>query len=557
MFKIKWPLLFFFLFYTVAPIFSAFAEEDSILVTEAEQQWLAQEHTVRIRVGNWAPYMFNEKELKGISLDYIEKILKQHGINYRLISGRGIPWKTSQEHIKNHQVFDLFPTAKIVDEWKSYLSYTEEYIVNPWVIFNRKDSPFLGGIDDLNGKIVCVPAGFAIHKTLNAGYPKITLQINSESSPVSACLKAVADGKADAYIENLVVGSFVILREGYGNLQVAAPTPLDAFKGAMAVRNDWPELASIISKSLKQMTPEEHASIRDKWFTVHYEHGLRTIDIVKWVMLIASVAGIMLVFIVLWNRSLQRLVQQKTEELQRSQRQIVHTEKLAAIGRLSASMAHEFNNPMQAIQAIIDGIARRAPLEEEDRDLARSAVKECKRVSNLVRSLNDLSRPSLGVEVPLDLAQVVDDLLLLCRKKHEHDNIAVTFRSAEGVSPVLAVPDQIKQVVLNLLNNAADACPNGGTIHLELKTREDEVILLITDNGTGIEPENLGKIFEPFFSTKSTVNGTGLGLPVSHGIIEKHHGRLEVESEPGRGTICTITLPATKKPDGTYQNTVC
>jgi two-component system NtrC family sensor kinase len=119
------------------------------------------------------------------------------------------------------------------------------------------------------------------------------------------------------------------------------------------------------------------------------------------------------------------------------------------------------------------------------------------------------------------------------------------------------VPDQIKQVVLNLLNNAADAYPNGGTIHLELKTREDKVILLITDNGTGIEPENLGKIFEPFFSTKSTVNGTGLGLPVSHGIIEKHHGRLEVESEPGRGTICTITLPATKKTDETYQNIVC
>ncbi len=133
----------------------------------------------------------------------------------------------------------------------------------------------------------------------------------------------------------------------------------------------------------------------------------------------------------------------------------------------------------------------------------------------------------------------------------------VTFRSEEGVPAVLAVPDQIKQVVLNLLNNAADACTNSGAIHIELKTREDNVILQITDNGTGIEPENLGKIFEPFFSTKSTVNGTGLGLHVSHGIIEKHNGRLEVESEPGGGTICTITLPVSKKPDGTYQNTVC
>ncbi len=162
----------------------------------------------------------------------------------------------------------------------------------------------------------------------------------------------------------------------YGNLQVAAPTPLDAFKGAMAVRNDWPELASIISKSLKQMTPDEHCKYpKQVDLLSSNKHGLRTIDIVKWVMLITSVAGIVLVFIVLCNRSLQRLVHKKTEELRRSQRQIVHTEKLAAVGRLSASMAHEFNNPMQAIQAIIDGIARRAPLEEEDRNLARSAVK--------------------------------------------------------------------------------------------------------------------------------------------------------------------------------------
>ncbi|GAB6194650.1 MASE3 domain-containing protein [Desulfocastanea catecholica] len=244
------------------------------------------------------------------------------------------------------------------------------------------------------------------------------------------------------------------------------------------------------------------------------------------------------------NEELERRVEQRTHELQETQLQYLHAEKLSAIGKLSASIAHEFNNPLQGILTILKGLKRRAILEEEDKELLDLAISENERMKNLIRSLQDFNRPSSGKRTTMDIHAAIDSLLLLYKSDFKHKGISLSLNYAEELPLIPAVPDQIKQVLLNLITNAADAsAQNGGEIAITTRQVDDRVAIAIQDFGTGIEPENIDLIFQPFYTTKSSTMGTGLGLSICQSIIQKHQGEIRVESRPGEGSTFTVLLP--------------
>ena len=225
-------------------------------------------------------------------------------------------------------------------------------------------------------------------------------------------------------------------------------------------------------------------------------------------------------------------------------KQYLHAEKLSAIGKLSASIAHEFNNPLQGILAILKGLQKRAILEPEDRELLRAAIGESERIRELIRSLQEFNRPSAGKKSWLDIHKALDSLLLLHTNDFKKKRITVERHYAQQLPQIMAVSDQIKQVFLNLLTNAADACQvPGGRITLTTRHEENMVSIAIMDSGIGIPLENLETIFQPFFTTKPSIKGSGLGLSVSHGIITNHGGTITVESQPGEGATFTVKLP--------------
>ncbi len=244
------------------------------------------------------------------------------------------------------------------------------------------------------------------------------------------------------------------------------------------------------------------------------------------------------------NEDLERRVEQRTRELQETQKQYLHAEKLSAIGKLSASIAHEFNNPLQGILSILKGLQKRAILEPEDKELLQAAIGESERIKELIRSLQEFNRPSTGTKSLVDLHKSLDSILLLYKNDFKKKRIKVERRYAQRLPQIMAVPDQIKQVFLNLLTNAADACraPHG-LITITTGREKDKVAIAITDTGVGIEPENLESVFQPFFSTKTAIKGTGLGLSVCHGIISNHGGTITVASQPGVGSTFTVLLP--------------
>jgi len=214
-----------------------------------------------------------------------------------------------------------------------------------------------------------------------------------------------------------------------------------------------------------------------------------------------------------------------------------------AIGSLSASIAHEFNSPLQGVLAILQSFSKYLVLEEDDRELLELAISEGNRMKNLIRSLQDFNRPSSGKKVFMDMHATIDSVLLLCKSDFQRKKIFIMLNYADRLPQIFAIPDQIKQVILNLLNNAAYACRDGGIITITTWQEENRVAVAIKDNGTGIQPEKLDLIFQPFYTTKPEIKGTGLGLSICYGIVKSHHGEIYVESAPGEGSTFTVYLP--------------
>jgi len=163
----------------------------------------------------------------------------------------------------------------------------------------------------------------------------------------------------------------------------------------------------------------------------------------------------------------------------------------------------------------------------------------------MIQDLQNFNRPTSGVMAPVDIHQAIESILLLLKKELKNKKIWIERKYAENLPIIRAVSDQLKQVIINLLMNAAHAMKDtGGTITITTAILSDDMVgIQVRDTGTGIDSHNLRRIFEPFFTTKPETEGTGLGLSVSHGIIKRHGGRMKVESEVGKGSAFTVLLP--------------
>ena len=244
------------------------------------------------------------------------------------------------------------------------------------------------------------------------------------------------------------------------------------------------------------------------------------------------------------NDELVQRADKRTNELQETQSHYLHAEKLSTIGKLSASIAHEINNPLQGIMTILKGLEKYAVLDEGDRNMLALAISESERIKNLIQSLRDFNRPSLCRKEVIDVHKSLASLLLLCKKDFNIRQISVVCNFTEQLPQIFAVEDQIKQVLLNLLTNAAEACHQpGGTITISTWLEGKYVAVAIKDTGTGIASDKLDQIFQPFYTSKAEAKGTGLGLSISQGIIQGHHGGIRVESKPGEGSTFTVLLP--------------
>ena len=229
-----------------------------------------------------------------------------------------------------------------------------------------------------------------------------------------------------------------------------------------------------------------------------------------------------------------------------------HAQKMELVGRMTASLAHEFGNPLLGIRFALRDVKQRPELAPDDRQLLQLAEEECDRMRSLIRDLQPLNRPSSERKTPCDLHRLLEEVLALHRTYLDRKGIGVERAFGAQHIRLRAAEDQLRQVFVNLLLNASDALAGsgpGGRLTITTALDDGMAVVSFADNGPGIRPEDLGRIFEPFFTTKPAVEGTGLGLPVSYGIVRAHGGTIEVRSRPGE-TVFTVALPITGRPEG-------
>ena len=268
-----------------------------IELTPEEAGWLAQNHTVRIRVGNYPPYNFNKPEVSGMAIDYVTTAAARAGVRIKLVPSSD-DWNSGfNDVIGPRQRYDALLLAFRTPDREQYLAFTREFLSAPWVIYARRDSPYFSGIEALSGKVVALEAGFVIVDKLRQDFPDV--QVREVKSSLEALL-AVATGQADAYIGNLAVSNYFIRANQLNNLVVAAPTPFGAHSQGMAVRKDWPVVAGLLDKGLATMTAEERIRIDEKWGVIEFK---QQVDYTLAWQVLAAAVFILLVFLY-WNRKL-------------------------------------------------------------------------------------------------------------------------------------------------------------------------------------------------------------------------------------------------------------
>jgi two-component system NtrC family sensor kinase len=253
-----------------------------------------------------------------------------------------------------------------------------------------------------------------------------------------------------------------------------------------------------------------------------------------------------------WSRTLEQRVEEKTRDLEGAQRALIEREKMASIGKLAATVAHEVNNPLEGILTYarltlkkIEKTVADAPVRIEMQENLRTIERESRRCGDLMRNLLAFARKTPSQREPHDLNELIRHGLALVRHPMELQGINLKTELTETLPLVLCDSGQIRQVILAILVNATEAMPAGGTLRVatSIDSRHQNAEIHFQDTGPGIPPEVLPHIFDPFFTTKENQQNTGLGLAVAHSILGQHGGSIFVKSAPGEGSEFIVSLP--------------
>lgn len=250
------------------------------------------------------------------------------------------------------------------------------------------------------------------------------------------------------------------------------------------------------------------------------------------------------------GRILEEKVEERTQELREIQDHLIQSEKLASLGKLSAGIAHEINNPLGGILMYSHLLLEELGAESPSSENLKKIIRETTRCKNIVRGLLEFARPREPEMSQVRVNEILQYTLAIMEKQALFQNIKINKSLSPSLPTALADAAQLQQVFMNIILNAAEAMNGRGTLFLrtELDEEKNTIEVEITDTGSGIAKENLARLFEPFFSTKPVGEGTGLGLAISYGIIKRHEGDIKIKSEVGRGTTLIVTLPYRENP---------
>ena len=497
---------------------------------------------------SWPPhYIIREGEQPtGFAVEIFDAVAARagYGVSYRVVP----TMREAFELVIAGEV-DLMPNVGVVAERLDKLRFTDPVETFVVAIFVRADTHDIAGEADLAGHQVAVLKR-NVGLRLLAGRPDVESVVYDD---VRSALFDLVAGRVEALVYPAPVIHNLAGEAGIDERIKVAGTPLLEVKRAIAVHPSRPQIHQRLSAAVAGFvgTPE-YQEIYVRWFghTHDFWTAGRVMTLAGGLLLLTVVVFSLWHYraIVRMNRSLEERVEQRNSELHTAQADLLRKERLATLGQLTGTMAHELRNPLGSIVSSFAIIKH--TLSGDGPDLQRSidrADRNIERCTKIIDGLLDYAQMKTAnhtsVEVDALIADIVDDYAF-------RDGVEVTTRLGLGHRRADVDPEQIRRVMINFLDNADDAIAEKGSadgrITIETADAEGGLEISVSDNGVGIPGEIRESIFEPLYSTKSF--GVGLGLPSAQNIVSDHHGRLTVRSEPGKDTRFTVWLPAPGAP---------
>ncbi|WP_224981353.1 transporter substrate-binding domain-containing protein [Geomonas agri] len=531
---------------------------------------------------NYPPYEFVDHDGKpaGFNVELTRAIAEVMGFKVEISLG---PWDGMRRALEQGDV-DILQGMAFSQERTNEVDFSTPHALLFQSIWIRRDDRRIKSIEDVRGKEVIVMKNSIMHDFMKGYDPKARLIL---TDTLAEALRLLNQGRGDCALVSRLTGMYLEKEMGLKRIvPVAEPIMTQAY--GYAVKKGNAEVLARFNEGLAILKRSgQFQEIHNKWLGVMEQQPVSWGRVVRYVTLVSLPLLLILGGTVVWSRTLQKRVAQRTEELAREvaekqaaleklrmhQDQLVQADKLASLGTLVAGVAHEINNPnglillnlprfeevLRGSQPILDeyreqhgdfklGRHSYDRLREELPHMLSETQDAAKRIKRIVAELKDFARrDSADLTDHLDLNLCAQAALRLVENTVAKSSHQIVAHLADALPRVKGNSQRIEQVIVNLLLNAAQSLEGSGK-SIQISTRHDRfrdlVLLTVRDEGRGVEPEHLARLTDPFFTTKREEGGCGLGLSISAGIMKQHGGALNFESRPGFGTTVTMELPA-------------
>ncbi len=550
------------LLWLFVPLFSG--ESNKLSLTIEERAWLDENPDKLTLYYNpdFPPIEFADEngEFIGLGADVIVAVEEQ--LDIKFIKQSCSDWNMHLLALEEGECA-VAPTIVRTEEREKYSFFTVPYARAPVVIITANSKTESYTLESLIGLRVAVVSGYATEDYIRESADSSITIFPMWNVPEG--LRAVAFGEMDAFVENLAVAAYYANQEGLSNLRVAGTTEY-YFEWSIGVSRKYPLLFSAVQKALANI-PNEHLNfLQDKWISMRPTQlfSPRLLQTLRIVILFVAALLISLFIITVY---LRKKLNKKIASLENAQEALIeqanrlqHSEKMEALGTLSGGIAHDFNNILQVIQGHAQLLLQRKTQSNVNLEELELIVGASKRAAALISKLMAFSRniefKLVVIDVNNEVATAVNILNHAIPKM-----IEIELNFEKNLSPVLADPAHLEQIIFNLANNATDAMPSGGTLTISTFSTDLDnyilpetgdsisgkfVTLSVQDTGCGMSKQVQNKIFNPFFTTKEQGKGTGLGLASVYGIVKSLGGSITCSSSEGVGTTFEILLPAAK-----------
>ena len=568
-----------------------------LILTKEEEEYLQKKTSIKMCVDpDWMPYekIENHKHV-GIVADYMKDFEKKIGIPITLVETKN--WTQSLEYAENRNC-DILSLVMDTKNRREYMNFTKPYITAPLVLVTKRNVSFINDLNGLENRKIGIQKDFSYNEIIRQNYPNLQVV---DVDHLRDGLKKVERGELFGQVSTHLNVAYAFQEEFYGSLQISGKFDNKWFL-SVGVRNDDPILLNIFGKVVNSISDENKQKIINNWVTVNYE---KNIDYKLFWSILSILIFILLLILYTYilqsryikkltkakeeiemlNSTLEKKVQLRTQELELSNKNLklktseleylnntldtrikeeinnrkkqeqllIQQSKLAEMGEMISMIAHQWRQPLSALSTIIQNIHLRYSLDKLDKEyldkqrVLSNALTE--KMSKTIEDFRNFFKPNKEKHA-FSIKDAISQTIFLIDDSFKSNSIKIEIQILDDIK-LFGFESELSQVLLNILTNSKDAFleKNIENPHILIKTKriQTHIKILISDNAGGINESIINKIFEPYFTTKDSYNGTGLGLYMSKIIIEQNmQGELKVRNIP-QGVEFTIYIPINYK----------